>query len=88
MTDSQNDEFTRLFEKLKQSRDELNVQMHLAKAEAKELWQETEEKWRHLRTELDRVNQESSDTSKDVGAAAMLAAEEVRRAYDRLRKLL
>ena len=52
MADYEN-ELNELLEKLKQGRDELNVKIHLGKAEAKDLWQETEDKWRHLRSELD-----------------------------------
>jgi uncharacterized coiled-coil DUF342 family protein len=81
-------ELDELLEKLKQRRDELNVQMHLGKAEAKELWQETEDKWRHLRSELDKIDKETGDVVKDVGATAMLVAEEIREGYERLRKLL
>ena len=81
-------ELDELLEKLKQGRDELNVKIHLGKAEAKDLWQETEDKWHNLRSQLDRLNNETGDISKDVGAAAMLMAEEIRHGYDRLKKLL
>ena len=88
MTDRETKELEELLEKLKQGRDELNVQIHLGKAEVKELWQETEDKWRHLRGQLDRIDNDTGDISKDVGAAAMLVAEEIRQGYKRLRKLL
>jgi SMC interacting uncharacterized protein involved in chromosome segregation len=81
-------ELDELLEKLKQGRDELNVKIHLGKAEAKDLWQETEDKWRHLRRELDRINHDTDDVARDVGAAAMLLAEEIRHGYERLKKLL
>jgi SMC interacting uncharacterized protein involved in chromosome segregation len=81
-------ELDELLEKLKQGRDELNVKIHLGKAEAIDLWQETEDKWRHLRRELDRINHDTDDVARDVGAAAMLLAEEIRHGYERLKKLL
>lgn len=87
MTDHEK-ELDELLEKLKQGRDELNVKIHLGKAEAKDLWQETEDKWRHLRSQLDRMNNDTDDIAKDVGAAAMLLAEEIRHGYERLMKLL
>ena len=87
MTDHEK-ELDELLEKLKQGRDELNVKIHLGKAEAKDLWQETEDKWRHLRSQLDRMNNDTDDIAKDVGAAAMLLAEEIRHGYQRLMKLL
>ena len=77
-----------LLDRLKQGRDELNVKIHLGKAEAKDLWQEMEEKWRHLRSELDSINNDTDDVAKDVGAAAMLLAEEIKHGYERLKNLL
>lgn len=87
-TDDAQEKLVELMEQLKQRRDELSVQMKLGKAEAKDLWQETEDKWRHLRSQLDKIDNGSGDTAKDVGAAAMLVVEEIKRAYDHLRKLL
>jgi uncharacterized coiled-coil DUF342 family protein len=77
-----------LLDRLKQGRDELNVKIHLGKAEANDLWQETEEKWRHLRSEMDSINNDTDDVAKDVGAAAMLLAEEIKHGYERLKNLL
>lgn len=87
MTDHEK-ELDELLEKLKQGRDELNVKIHLGKAEAKDLWKETEDKWQHLRSQLDRINNDTGYIAKDVGAAAMLLAEEIRHGYERLKKLL
>ena len=81
-------ELDELLETLKQRRDELNVQLHLGKAEAKELWEQTEEKWQHLRSQLEQIDNETGDVAKDVGAAAMLVADEIRHGYERLKKLL
>jgi uncharacterized coiled-coil DUF342 family protein len=81
-------ELDELLEKLKQGRDELNVRIHLGKADAKDLWHETEDKWHRLRSQLDQINNDTDDVAKDVGAAAMLLAEEIRHGYERLKKLL
>jgi uncharacterized coiled-coil DUF342 family protein len=88
MTDDTQEKLQELMEQLKQRRDELNVQMQLGKAEAKDLWQETEEKWRHLRNQLESIDNNAGDTAKDVGAAAMLVVEEIKRGYDRLKNML
>jgi uncharacterized coiled-coil DUF342 family protein len=84
----QEKELDELLESLKKRRDELNLQMHLGKAEAKELWQQTEDKWRHLRNQLEQVDNDTGDVAKDVGATAMLIADEIRQGYERLHKLL
>ena len=64
------------------------LKIHLGKAEAKDLWQETEDKWHDLRGQLDCMNSDTDDVAKDVGAAAMLLAEEIKSGYERLKKLL
>jgi hypothetical protein len=87
MTDHETD-LDELLDKLKQGRDELYVKIHLGKAEAKEMWQQTEDKWRHLRSELDSIDKDTDDVAKDVGAAAMVLAEEIKLGYERLKKLL
>lgn len=88
MTDETQEQLAKLTEMLKQRRDELSVQMHLGKAEAKDLWQETENKWQHLRSQLDKMDNDTGDAAKDVGATAMLMVEEIKRSYEKLRKLL
>jgi SMC interacting uncharacterized protein involved in chromosome segregation len=87
MIDQAQDKLVELIEILKQRRDELRLQMHLGKTEAKDLWQETEDKWRLLRSQLDKIDNDTEDVTKDVGAAAMLVAEEIKHGYDRLKKL-
>ncbi len=54
----------------------------------KDIWNETEDKWRDLRSQLDTIDGGTGDVAKDVGAAAMLMAEEIKQGYERLRKLL
>lgn len=88
MTDNTQETIDKLMGDLKQWRDELNLQMHLGKAEAKDLWDETEEKWQHLRSQLDSIENETSDAAKDVGAASMLLVEEIKQGYERLKKMV
>jgi len=88
MSDKLDDQLAEMIESLKQGRDELNVRMHLAKAEAKDLWQEMESKWQLIRGQLDRVDDQSADAVKDIGAATMVVAEEIRRGYKKLKDML
>jgi SMC interacting uncharacterized protein involved in chromosome segregation len=88
MNDQEQTKLEELIEELKQGRDELKVQIHLAKSEATDLWHETEAKWQHLRSQLDKVENGAGDISKDVGAAAILAAEEIKKGYERLRQYI
>jgi hypothetical protein len=89
MNDKSEKQISELLDELKRLRDELNLKAHLGKAEAEDLWNETEEKWRHLRSLLDNIKENgTSDLAKDIGATTMLLTEEIKQAYERLRKLV
>lgn len=76
-------EYDKILEQLKQKRDELKVQMHLASKDASDEWDELERKMQRFRekAELDRSGQE-------VGDAAHALGTELKEGYDRLRKAL
>lgn len=65
-------------EKLKQERDELRVQVKLANMEASDEWETIQAKLRKLEAKLKEIGGATAESSKDVGAAAKLLAEEVR----------
>lgn len=73
---------------LEQQRDELRLKLHLGKAEAREEWDKLERQWEHVRARLPQLREALSETRSEVGAALQLTAEEIRRGYERLRKLL
>ena len=73
---------------LKTERDELRVQLHLLKAEAKEEWEEMEEHWEHLEGRLKKVGESAAESGEDIAAAGKQLAEEIGSAYKRIRKSL
>lgn len=75
-------------EDLKQLRDELVVQVHLFKAEAKERWIELEQGWDRLQMELKPVRGAAVASASEISAAARLLLESLRNGYERLRKSL
>ena len=77
-----------LIHRLKRERDELRVQIHLAKTEAKDEWQELEKKWEVVENKLAALKKETKDASKDIGAALGVLSEEIANAYKRIRKKL
>ena len=112
-------EFEKLFESLAQQRDELILQLHLGKAEAKDALEELEKKWEGLKNEAEETFDENvvtkslkaewealekrwerlkeqeapireavGDVSEDLGAAVELVGEELKKGYERLRKLI
>jgi chromosome segregation ATPase len=75
-----------VIEELRQQRDEMRLQLHLAKAEAREEWDALEKKWNHLEVRLGALSKEAKGSATDVGAALAVVADELGRAYQRLKK--
>ncbi len=75
-------------QKLEQERDELRLKMHLAKADARDEWEEMEERWGRLRQKLSQVKEGASEASEDVRDAASDLAEEIRKGYRKIVDLL
>lgn len=72
------DDFTA---KLKQTRDELKLQMHLASKEAEEEWEDLIKDWDAFvhKTQLDKSADEVGEAAKELGI-------KIKSAFDRLRK--
>lgn len=79
-------EYAELVQKLASERDEINLQMHLAKAEAREEWERSEGKWHHFQKHAATVGDVAADSSKEVGAAIRLLADELKAGYQRIRE--
>ncbi len=77
-----------LLESFKQQADEIRLQMHLAKAEARDEWEDLEQKLEELKAKADVVRKEAGEASEDVLEAAKLMAEEIKNGFDRIRKFL
>src|SRR3569623_2000467 len=83
MTDTKHD-IDELLESLRRQRDMLILKMHLARADARDELAELEMKWQHLSAKSSSARRDAEDVSKNVFAAAKLAAEELRRGYERI----
>jgi vacuolar-type H+-ATPase subunit D/Vma8 len=73
-------EFDDLVSDLKQKRDELRVQIHLASKEAQEEWQELEEKMEDLASRA-----ELGKTGEGIGDALNQLGQELKHGYQRVR---
>ena len=82
------DSLDKLIGDLEQQREELEVQLSLAKAEARDEWEELERSWEKVKSKVGRVGEEATEIADDVGEAATLLLEEIRSGYQRLRKLV
>ncbi len=68
---------------LKQKRDELRVQMHLASKEAQDEWEELEEKMQDFTAKA-----QLRETSQGLGKALGQVGEELKAGYDRIRRAI
>ena len=76
-------EYDRILEQLKQKRDEIKLQMHLASKEVSDDWQGLERKMKHFaeKAELQR-------SGEGVGDAMRLLGRELKDGYERVRRAL
>ena len=73
---------------LRQTRDELRVQMHLAKADARDEWDRLETKWDEFQEKLDKVEDAAEDSAKDIGKVLAALGDEIKSGYKRIREAL
>lgn len=71
----------RLLDDLKQKRDELRVQMHLASKEAQDEWDELEEKMQKLKADADL-----EETGEGLSKALVQLGSEIKLGYKRVLK--
>lgn len=77
------------FETLARIRDELRLQMQLAKAEIRDEWEaRLEPKWEELKGKMEAFEGASMESGKEVASAVKLLLEELGASYDRIRKAI
>lgn len=69
-------------------RDELSLQAHLLKADLKDRWLEAETRWDRLQAEARAVGVAVEHSGAELGAAASLLADALRKTYTDLRNAL
>jgi hypothetical protein len=77
-----------LLESLERVRDEIKLKVHLAAADARDEWEELEKKLGHLRGKANSIGRVAEDAADDVGEAVELLGKELKRGYERLRKMV
>lgn len=71
--------------RLEQERDELRLQAHLAKAEAREELAGLDVKLAELRERAARIDDEARDVLEDIGVKARDLGDEIKAGYTRIR---
>ena len=81
-------DFSRVLQNLRRRRDELNLQIHLGKAEARDGWQKLELRWQQLKPKMRAAGSEASKVGRNVLAGLRLIVDELRKGCARLRNRL
>ncbi|MFT5012633.1 MAG: hypothetical protein ACJAX5_002272 [Patiriisocius sp.] len=82
------DKLSKLWQGIKTDRDELILQMHLAKSELKEEWEKLEKKWPEAESKLNKLSGELEDSTGDLKANLGVIGEELKETYGRIKSRL
>jgi hypothetical protein len=82
------EELARLSETLKQQRDEIRLQIHLATADLKDDWEESEREWGYFKDKLAEVIDESKETTTEFLEKTRIVGEELKLAYKNIQRRL
>lgn len=82
------EELSKLGEGLRQQRDELVLQVNLAKLEVKQEWDKAEHQLEQWQVKADAALNEAKTASDDIVAGLDLLADEIKGAYRRIRDRL
>jgi vacuolar-type H+-ATPase subunit D/Vma8 len=79
-----------IVEELKQKRDELRVQIHLASKEVKDEWEELEEKMEDFSGKARQIADDAKlkETGEGIGDALSQLGSELKRGYERIRNAM
>ena len=80
------DRAERMLKELKTERDDLKVQLHLLSMDAKEEWNELENKYEKFKAKASVVVDVAGDSAEEVGEALKLVGDELREGYKRIRR--
>jgi phage-related minor tail protein len=72
-------------EALTRARDELKVQLSLAKSEAKDEWARLETSFERLQGEIKRIGIDAREPLKDISAAAKNLLDELKKGYTKVK---
>ncbi len=77
-------EFDEISAALKQQRDEIEVQIHLAGMEIKDEWDNGEKKWGEFVDALGVITDETKETSAELIHATKVIGDELKETYNRI----
>ena len=81
-------EFEKLNDALKQQRDEIQLQLHLASLEAKQEWEKSEQKWDQFINKLSEISDETKETTDELIHGTKIIGDELKATYTRISERL
>lgn len=82
------EEMEKLAEGLKQQRDEINVQLHLAGMEVKDEWEKSEHIWDQFLDKLAEINDDTKETGDQLIHTTKIIGDELKSIYTRIKDRL
>ena len=79
------DEVKSATDAIKQQRDELNLQLHLAKEDIKDDLEELEEKWAQLVDKMSEISKEAENAGRDILLSAKELGIQIKEGYERIK---
>ncbi len=79
------EELKTLSDKIKQYRDEARVQLHLARQDVKDEFDDLDQEWGKFRTRFDQVVDDASDASQEARQTAKKLGEDLKTGYRNIR---
>jgi intergrase/recombinase len=81
-------EIDKLNDALKQQRDEIKVQLHLASLEAKEEWDKAEKNFDQFIDKVGIISDETKETGEDILHTTKVIGDELKTTYQRIKQRL
>jgi len=81
-------EFEESAEVLKQQRDKIEVQIHLASMEAKDEWQKAEKNWGEFIDALGVITDDTEEVGEELIKATKIIGDELKETYNRISQRL
>ena len=88
MSDQARSKLDTISERIQQLKDELEVQLHLGAAEARDEWAKVEGQLEQFKEQSEQVAEVAEDAVEGVLEAASLAGEEIVKGYERIKEML
>ncbi len=82
------EELKKLSEKVRQYRDEARVQLHLAREDVKDEWDDLEKDLDRFRNKLEQVLHDAEDASQEARQTVQKLGEELKTGYQKIRDKL